>query len=77
MSVPVVDAAIGLLIAREQTELLHELEVEITPSSLLLSYAAYRGDESVGQRERDGFDELIRVFVNNARILVRNSGSWS
>ncbi|KZT40602.1 mRNA triphosphatase CET1 [Sistotremastrum suecicum HHB10207 ss-3] len=59
------------------TELLHELEVEIIPSSLLLSYAAYRGDELVGQRERDGFDELIRVFVNNARILVRNSGSWS
>ncbi|KAK0487618.1 mRNA capping enzyme [Armillaria novae-zelandiae] len=54
-------------------EILHELELEIARSELLLSAAAQRGDPNVPESERFAFDELIRAFVNNARILVRNS----
>lgn len=54
-------------------EILHELELEIARSELLLSAAAHRGDPNVSESERFAFDELIRAFVNNARILVRNS----
>jgi polynucleotide 5'-triphosphatase len=60
-----------------KVELCHELEIEIARSSLLLATAARRGDPSVPEHERTAFDELIRAFVNNARILVRNSGGWS
>lgn len=54
-------------------QLLHELEVEIARSELLLGTAARRGDPNVPEHERSAFDELIRAFVNNARILVRNA----
>ncbi|EED81037.1 mRNA capping enzyme [Postia placenta Mad-698-R] len=55
-------------------EVLHELEVELARPEYLLSTAAKRGDPNVSESERGAFDELIRAFVNNARILVRNSG---
>lgn len=51
----------------------HELEVEIGRSELLKSLAARRNDMNVPDLERSAFDELIRAFVNNARILVRNA----
>lgn len=56
-----------------QPQVLHELEVEIARSDLLRLAAAKRGDPSVSEHERSAFDELIRAFVNNARILVRNA----
>ncbi|KAI0322029.1 mRNA triphosphatase CET1 [Amylostereum chailletii] len=56
-----------------QPEVLHELELEFAHSALLLATAARRNDESVPEPERYAFDELIRAFVNNARILVRNA----
>lgn len=60
-----------------QPETLHELEVEIARSALLLSTVAKRGDPNVLEYERNAFDELIRSFVNNARILVKNaSEGW-
>ena len=52
---------------------MHELEIEFAHSDVLLSSAAVRGDESVSLHERDAFDELVRAFVNNIRILVRNA----
>jgi len=55
-------------------EVLHELELEISRPALLLSTALKRGDPNVPEHERNAFDELIRAFVNNARILVRNAG---
>ncbi|KAL1745264.1 CYTH-like domain-containing protein [Schizophyllum fasciatum] len=51
---------------------LHELELEILRPDLVLSLAHKRNDPNVSEVERSGFDELIRAFVNNARILVRN-----
>jgi len=58
-------------------ETLYELEVEIARSALLLSTASKRGDPNVPEHERNAFDELIRSFVNNARILVKNaSEGW-
>ncbi|KIK69686.1 hypothetical protein GYMLUDRAFT_212451 [Collybiopsis luxurians FD-317 M1] len=58
-------------------EIFHELEVEISRSELLLAAAAKRGDMNAPEHERNAFDELIRAFVNNARILVRNANdSW-
>lgn len=54
-------------------QIFHELELEIARSDLLLATAAKRNDISVSEHERCAFDELIRAFVNNARILVRNS----
>ncbi|KAI0251983.1 CYTH-like domain-containing protein [Lactifluus subvellereus] len=60
-----------------QLELLHELELELANPRLLAAAAAKRGDESSPEPERSAFDELIRAFVNNARILVRNAaGGW-
>lgn len=56
-----------------QPEVLHELEVEIARPGFLLEVASKRGDPNVSETERNAFDELIRVFVNNARILVRNA----
>ncbi|KAA1469956.1 mRNA capping enzyme [Dentipellis sp. KUC8613] len=58
----------------QQPELLHELEVEFANPALLLATAAKRGDTTVPEEESWAFDELIRAFVNNARILVRNAG---
>ncbi|KAJ6531012.1 mRNA triphosphatase CET1 [Mycena sp. CBHHK59/15] len=58
-------------------DILHELEIEIARPALLLATAARRGDPNVPELERSAFDELIRAFVNNARILVRNaSEGW-
>ncbi|KAF8887182.1 mRNA capping enzyme [Infundibulicybe gibba] len=54
-------------------QILHELELEVARPDLLLSTATRRGDPNVSEHERSAFDELIRAFVNNARILVRNS----
>lgn len=60
-----------------QPEILHELEVEIARPEYLLATANKRGDPNVSEVERNAFDELIRAFVNNARILVRNAdGGW-
>jgi polynucleotide 5'-triphosphatase len=53
--------------------MLHELEVEIARPDLVLAAAMKRGDPSVPEVERYAFDELVRVFVNNARILTRNA----
>ena len=52
---------------------MHELEVEFARPSVLMSTAAVRGDPGVSPHERDAFDELVRAFVNNVRILVRNT----
>ena len=52
---------------------MHELEVEFNRPEILLSTAAVRGDMNVPPHERDAFDELVRAFVNNVRILVRNA----
>ncbi|KAI0338881.1 mRNA capping enzyme [Trametopsis cervina] len=58
-------------------EVLHELEVELTRPDYLLTTARQRGDANAPEPERSAFDELIRAFVNNARILVRNAnGPW-
>ena len=53
---------------------IHELEVEVARPEYLLSTAAKRGDPNVSEEERGAFNELIRAFVNNAQILVRNAG---
>ncbi|KAJ7212243.1 CYTH-like domain-containing protein [Mycena pura] len=55
-------------------ELVHELEIEFARPSLLVATAARRGDLNQPEQERNAFDELIRAFVNNIRILVRNAG---
>ncbi|KAI6030903.1 mRNA triphosphatase CET1 [Pisolithus orientalis] len=58
-------------------EVTHELELEIARPSLLLFAASRRGDMNAPEHERNAFDELIRSFVNNARILVKNaSDGW-
>ncbi|KAK1216877.1 mRNA-capping enzyme subunit beta [Marasmius sp. AFHP31] len=58
-------------------EVLHELELEIVRPELLMYTASKRGDANAPEHERNAFDELIRAFVNNARILVRNaSEGW-
>ncbi|EMD40051.1 hypothetical protein CERSUDRAFT_112268 [Gelatoporia subvermispora B] len=59
--------------AGSKSEVLHELELELARPEYLLATAARRGDPSVSEHERGAFDELIRAFVNNARILVRNA----
>ncbi|KAI0726249.1 mRNA triphosphatase CET1 [Fomitopsis betulina] len=56
-------------------EVFHELEIEFARSDYLLSAAVKRGDPNVSELERGAFDELIRAFVNNARILTRNAGA--
>ncbi|TFK40867.1 mRNA capping enzyme [Crucibulum laeve] len=58
-------------------QILHELELEIARSELLQATALKRGDPNASELDRSAFDELIRAFVNNARILVRNaSEGW-
>ncbi|KAF7314304.1 mRNA-capping enzyme subunit beta [Mycena kentingensis (nom. inval.)] len=54
-------------------DILHELEIEFARADLLVAAAQRRGDPSASELERSAFDELIRAFVNNARILVRNA----
>ncbi|KAL4069903.1 CYTH-like domain-containing protein [Scleroderma yunnanense] len=56
-----------------QPEISHELEVEIARPALLLYVASKRGDMNAPEHERNAFDELMRSFVNNARILVKNA----
>lgn len=61
-----------------QSTLSHELEIEISRPEYLVD-AAYARDGS-GSEEGAAYDELIRAFVNNARIMVRNAdggeGAW-
>ncbi|KIO25689.1 hypothetical protein M407DRAFT_207941 [Tulasnella calospora MUT 4182] len=56
----------------------HELEIEFADSGELMRCARVRTKGSSGAtwsgKEGEAFDELIRVFVNNIRILVRNAG---
>ena len=66
-------------------EVTHELELEFLDSSELMKFAKLRGRGPGGPgapgpsavpwsgKENDMFDELVRVFVNNIRILVRNA----
>lgn len=63
----------SLILRPQQPQQTHELELEIARPDLLLATADKRNDVSVSEHERSAFDELIRAFVNNARILVRNS----
>ncbi|KAF7795357.1 hypothetical protein EIP86_006514 [Pleurotus ostreatoroseus] len=56
-----------------QPEVLHELEVEIARPDYLLAIMASRGNPDVPEDERQAYDELMRAFVNNARILARNA----
>ncbi|QRV77567.1 mRNA capping enzyme, beta chain [Ceratobasidium sp. AG-Ba] len=51
-------------------QLLHELEVEFVNAAELLRYRPLRGQLGPGVNP---FDDLVRVFVNNVRIMVRNS----
>lgn len=61
-----------------QNELTHELEIEFADPGELMRLAKLRargtGAAWSGQ-EGELFDELVRVFVNNVRILIRNAGS--
>jgi hypothetical protein len=52
---------------------MHELEVEFARPDVLMQAAKVRGNENVPPYEANAFDEMIRAFVNNVRILVRNS----
>ncbi|GJJ15658.1 hypothetical protein Clacol_009936 [Clathrus columnatus] len=54
--------------------LLHELELEFNNAAMpvLLHAASMRHHASPPDHE---FDELMRIFVNNARILVKNANS--
>ncbi|KAG8743520.1 hypothetical protein FRC10_011911 [Ceratobasidium sp. 414] len=52
--------------------LLHELEVEFVNAAELLQHRARRAQLGPGANP---FDDLVRVFVNNVRIMVRNSTS--
>lgn len=52
---------------------MHELEVEFARPELVLSTASMRHDQSLPLHEREAFDELVRAFVNNVRILARNA----
>ncbi|KAJ7069902.1 CYTH-like domain-containing protein [Mycena amicta] len=57
----------------DSPERLHELEIEFARPEVLVAAARRRGDLTLPELERSAFDELIRAFVNNARILVRNA----
>ncbi|CAK5284246.1 unnamed protein product [Mycena citricolor] len=59
--------------ANGPSEILHELELEIARPAFLLAIANKRADTNASETERAAFDELIRAFVNNARILVKNA----
>lgn len=56
----------------------HELEIEFADANELMRCGRVRTKGSSGAtwsgKEGEAFDELIRVFVNNIRILVRNAG---
>lgn len=48
----------------------HELEVEFRDTKEMMQLASLRSRNVEGGW---AFDELVRVFVNNVRILVRNA----
>lgn len=56
----------------------HELEIEFADSNEFMAAAKARAPKTSGAgwtgKESEVFDELMRVFVNNIRILVRNAG---
>ena len=56
-----------------QNQITHELEVEFARPDVLVQAAKVRGNENVPTHEAEAFDELVRAFVNNVRILVRNA----
>jgi polynucleotide 5'-triphosphatase len=45
----------------------------VTRSDYLLAAAERRDNPNVPEDERIAFDEIMRAFVNNIRILVRNT----
>ncbi|KAF8606940.1 mRNA triphosphatase CET1 [Ceratobasidium sp. AG-I] len=51
-------------------QLLHELEIEFVSAAELLRHRARRAQMGPGVNP---FDDLVRVFVNNVRIMARNS----
>ena len=73
VSVYIIDCIVTYSTCNTQPQILHELELEFARQELLLVTAAQRGDMNLPEHDRSAFDELIRAFVNNARILVRNS----
>ncbi len=56
-----------------QPEVFHELEVEIARPDYLLATITNRGRSDVPQSDCEAYDELMRAFVNDARIMVRNA----
>ena len=54
----------------DSARLQHELEVEFRDTEELMQLASLRGRNA---ESGWAFDELVRVFVNNVRILVRNA----
>lgn len=56
--------------SQDPSKLQHELEVEFQDSEELMRLASLKEKNAEGGW---AFDELIRVFVNNVRILVRNA----
>jgi len=54
----------------DSAKLQHELEVEFRDTEELMQLASLRSRNAEGGW---AFDELVRVFVNNVRILVRNA----
>lgn len=56
--------------SQDPSKLQHELEVEFEDTEELLRLASLKEVSTEGGW---AFDELIRVFVNNIRILVRNA----
>ncbi|KAB5595957.1 MRNA capping enzyme [Ceratobasidium theobromae] len=54
----------------QRPQLLHELEVEFVNAGELLRQRGKRAQLGAGANP---FDNLVRVFVNNVRIMVRNS----
>ena len=64
--------------SKNQPEVLHELELELARPDYVLYAASKRDDPNVDELDQSAFNELIRAFVNNARILVKNATQhWS
>ena len=53
---------------------MRELEVELAEPEELMRLTSIRGDRS--SPDCDAFDEFVRVFVNNCRLLIRNAVGW-
>lgn len=56
--------------SQDPTKLQHELEVEFRDTEELMRLASLREANVEGGW---AFDELVRVFINNVRILARNA----